>query len=61
MLTCTSPPVCARRAAETRVRPSALREVAVDIPTVGWGDVGGMEAVKQALKEAVEWPHKAQG
>lgn len=33
----------ARRAAETRVRPSALREVAVEIPSVRWEDVGGLE------------------
>ncbi|HLF55002.1 MAG TPA: CDC48 family AAA ATPase [Candidatus Nanoarchaeia archaeon] len=38
------------------VRPSALREVMVEIPTVKWSDVGGMEEVKQELKEAVEWP-----
>ena len=22
-----------------------------------WGDVGGLEGVKQRLKEAVQWPH----
>ncbi len=40
------------------VRPSALREVLVEIPTVKWTDVGGLEMVKQELKEAVEWPLK---
>ncbi len=40
------------------VRPSALREVFVEIPTVKWTDVGGLESVKQELKEAVEWPLK---
>ncbi len=40
------------------VRPSALREVLVDVPTVTWNDVGGLEDVKQQLKEAVEWPLK---
>ena len=40
------------------VRPSALREVLVEIPNVKWGDVGGLEDVKQKLKEAVEWPLK---
>jgi len=43
-------------AAETRVRPSAVREVALEVPRVSWGDVGGLGAVKQSLREAVEWP-----
>ncbi|MBR9677532.1 CDC48 family AAA ATPase [Candidatus Woesearchaeota archaeon] len=38
------------------VRPSALREVLIEKPTVSWDDVGGLEGVKQELKEAVEWP-----
>ncbi|USN45159.1 MAG: CDC48 family AAA ATPase [Candidatus Woesearchaeota archaeon] len=38
------------------VRPSALREVLVEVPNVKWDDVGGLETVKQELKEAVEWP-----
>lgn len=38
------------------VRPSALREVLVEIPNVKWIDVGGLSIVKQELKEAVEWP-----
>jgi transitional endoplasmic reticulum ATPase len=40
------------------VRPSALREVLVEVPKVRWSDIGGLEDVKQALKEAVEWPLK---
>lgn len=40
------------------VRPSALREVLVEVPTVKWTDIGGLEIVKQELKEAVEWPLK---
>ncbi|MBU0958768.1 MAG: CDC48 family AAA ATPase, partial [Nanoarchaeota archaeon] len=40
------------------VRPSAMREVLVEIPNVTWEDVGGLENVKQELKEAVEWPLK---
>jgi len=40
------------------VRPSAMREVLVETPTVGWEDVGGLENVKQELVEAVEWPLK---
>lgn len=40
------------------VRPSALREVFIEIPNVKWNDVGGLEEIKQELKEAVEWPIK---
>ncbi|MBI2651458.1 CDC48 family AAA ATPase [Candidatus Woesearchaeota archaeon] len=40
------------------VRPSALREVLVEIPNVKWLDIGGLDDVKQELIEAVEWPLK---
>ena len=40
------------------IQPSALREVLVQVPDVKWDDVGGLEEVKQELKEAVEWPLK---
>jgi SpoVK/Ycf46/Vps4 family AAA+-type ATPase/intein/homing endonuclease len=40
------------------VRPSALREVFVEIPDIKWDDIGGLDDVKQELKEAVEWPLK---
>ena len=40
------------------VRPSAMREVLVETPNVSWTDIGGMEDVKNKLKEAVEWPLK---
>jgi len=40
------------------VRPSALREVLVEIPNIKWDDIGGLDIVKQELKEAVEWPLK---
>ena len=40
------------------VRPSALREVLVEIPNVKWADIGGLVSVKQELIEAVEWPLK---
>ncbi|XP_061832511.1 ATPase family gene 2 protein homolog A isoform X2 [Nerophis lumbriciformis] len=38
------------------VKPSAMREVAIDVPKVRWADVGGMEDVKLKLRQAVEWP-----
>ncbi|XP_055406538.1 ATPase family gene 2 protein homolog A isoform X12 [Bubalus kerabau] len=40
------------------IRPSAMREVAVDVPNVSWSDIGGLENVKLKLKQAVEWPLK---
>ncbi len=40
------------------VRPSALREVQVQIPNVSWDDVGGLAELKEELREAVEWPIK---
>eukprot|EP00066_Takifugu_rubripes_P020033 XP_011609299.1 PREDICTED: spermatogenesis-associated protein 5 [Takifugu rubripes] len=42
--------------AMSAVKPSAMREVAVDVPQVRWSDVAGMEEVKLKLKQAVEWP-----
>ncbi|XP_028397901.1 ATPase family protein 2 homolog [Dendronephthya gigantea] len=40
------------------VRPSGLREVAIDVPKVYWNDIGGNATVKQKLKQAIEWPLK---
>ncbi|MFZ3077667.1 MAG: AAA family ATPase [Candidatus Aenigmatarchaeota archaeon] len=40
------------------VQPSAMREIMVEVPKVKWSDVGGLDEVKNALKEAVEWPLK---
>jgi transitional endoplasmic reticulum ATPase len=45
-------------AAMKSVSPSALREVMVEVPDVKWTDVGGLEKMKQELREAVEWPLK---
>ncbi|MFW5688982.1 MAG: CDC48 family AAA ATPase [bacterium] len=41
-----------------RVQPSALREILVQIPDVTWDDVGGLESVKQQLREGIELPLK---
>jgi len=38
--------------------PSGFREVYVEIPEVRWSDIGGLEEVKQELREAIEWPLK---
>lgn len=40
------------------IMPSALREVFVERPNVHWSDVGGLDEVKNQLKEAVEMPFK---
>ncbi|HOT03552.1 MAG TPA: CDC48 family AAA ATPase [Methanolinea sp.] len=42
--------------ARRHVEPSAMREVLVEVPDISWEDVGGLEDVKQELREAVEWP-----
>jgi len=39
--------------------PTAMREVYIEVPTVHWSDIGGLEEVKQDLSEAVEWPLKS--
>lgn len=70
-------------AALTRIRPSGMREVALELPKastlllnpcvvdgavlklwraatqVAWKDVGGHGAIKQQLREAVEWPFRS--
>ncbi|HNT60351.1 MAG TPA: CDC48 family AAA ATPase [Candidatus Bilamarchaeaceae archaeon] len=40
------------------IQPSALREVFVEKPNVHWNDIGGLESLKQELKEAIELPLK---
>jgi transitional endoplasmic reticulum ATPase len=40
------------------IQPTLIREVFVEVPEVRWDDIGGLEDVKQQLREAVEWPLK---
>ncbi len=40
------------------VQPTLIREIYVEVPEVHWDDIGGLENVKQQLREAVEWPMK---
>ncbi|OZC03846.1 CDC48 family AAA ATPase [Rubricoccus marinus] len=42
--------------ATRRVQPSALREIQIQVPNVGWKDIGGLEEVKMQLREGVELP-----
>ncbi|MDG7000402.1 MAG: AAA family ATPase, partial [Nitrososphaerota archaeon] len=43
------------------MEPSAMREVFIEVPNVGWNDVGGLDDLKQELIEAVVWPLKYRG
>ena len=36
--------------------PSALRETLVEVPTVTWNDIGGLQNVKMELQELVQYP-----
>jgi len=40
------------------ITPSGLREIQVEIPEVHWEDIGGLDSLKQELREVVEWPLK---
>ncbi len=40
------------------IEPSILRGVLIEVPNVRWDDIGGLENIKQELKEAVELPVK---
>lgn len=40
------------------VRPSAMREIQIEVPNIKWSDIGGQALTKQKLKESVEWPLK---
>ena len=41
--------------AKNRARPSAMRDINVEIPNVSWDDVGGQDDTKRSLEELVEW------
>lgn len=41
-----------------RVQPSAMREVMVQVPNVGWDDIGGAGEATDKLKEGIELPLK---
>ncbi|HSG54827.1 MAG TPA: AAA family ATPase, partial [Paracoccaceae bacterium] len=46
------------REALKRVQPSAMREVMVQAPKVGWADIGGVGEAEERLREGVELPLK---
>ncbi|CAL7934559.1 unnamed protein product [Xylocopa violacea] len=37
-------------------KPSAMKEVLIEVPSVRWSDIGGQKDLKLKLKQAVEWP-----
>ena len=41
-----------------RVQPSAMREVMVQMPNVGWDDIGGLDQARDKLREGIELPLK---
>jgi transitional endoplasmic reticulum ATPase len=41
-----------------QIEPSSLRDVAIEIPTTRWEEVGGLERVRRILEESVELPFK---
>ncbi len=41
------------------ITPTAMREVYIEVPAVHWDEIGGLEEVKEELREAVEWPLKS--
>lgn len=45
-------------AALKRVQPSAMREVMVQVPNIGWDDIGGLDDAQLKLKEGIELPLK---
>ena len=44
------------RQAIKEIEPSALREIYLEVPEVSWEQVGGLDEVKERLKESIEWP-----
>ena len=41
------------REAIKEIEPSALREIYVEVPTASWDDVGGLDEIKERLKESI--------
>jgi transitional endoplasmic reticulum ATPase len=44
--------------AMNEVEPSGMREVLVEVPSVTWEDIGGLDNVKQELRDLIELPLK---
>jgi len=44
------------RTALGKSTPSTIRETVVEVPNIKWADIGGLEDVKQELRETVQYP-----
>lgn len=40
----------------TLVKPSAMLEILIEVPTVYWTDIGGQHDLKLKLQQSVDWP-----
>lgn len=40
------------------ITPSALKEFAIEIPSISWNDIGGYHETKKELQRIIEWPMK---
>ncbi|RLU20423.1 hypothetical protein DMN91_007033 [Ooceraea biroi] len=40
----------------TTTKPSAMKEILIEVPNVKWSDIGGQKELKLKLQQAVEWP-----
>ncbi|KAF8793358.1 ATPase family protein 2 like protein [Argiope bruennichi] len=40
------------------IKPSSMEKIRLEVPNVKWSDIGGMNEVKDAVKEMVDWPLK---
>lgn len=41
-----------------KIRPSAMRDVLITIPNISWHDIGGLNSIKERLREIIEMPLK---
>lgn len=40
----------------SKIKPGATKEFTNQIPNISWEDIGGLEEVKQAIRETIAWP-----
>lgn len=40
----------------TTIRPSTLHSIILEKPSIHWSDIGGQDAIKSRLQDAVDWP-----
>lgn len=46
------------RSAFKSVRPSAMREILLEVPSVKWNEIGGVSSLRVKLEQMVLWPFK---